>query len=323
MCVLLQVKKNSNYIEHLSVKPNGSSFQVAYIFLKKEDSIRIQNEKEIAIRDSNIKANKTQKWLFAGGMFLLTVIGVMLLYQNQSRKKSNEALLALNEELTKANQMKNRLFSILNHDLRSPLSSILNFLYLRKEAANEIDQAIMKRVEEQIESSVKNLLTTMEDMLLWSKSMMENFNPVFQILPIEDVFSDLRSLYNHIEFIKISFNNPDKLTIYSDENYLKTIMRNLTTNAVNVLQNTKEAEIVWSAIQDNGNLILSIQDNGPGAELDKFNALFDNKFDIGIKSGLGLHIVRDMATAIRCKLEVDSEIGKGTTIYIKFPDYIL
>jgi signal transduction histidine kinase len=63
---------------------------------------------------------------------------------------------------------------------------------------------------------------------------------------------------------------------------------------------------------------LSITDNGPGGSQEKFKALYDDSEVIGIKSGLGLHLIRDLATAINCKIEVCSKSGLGTTFTIIF-----
>ncbi|MBC8883913.1 sensor histidine kinase [Flavobacterium piscinae] len=62
---------------------------------------------------------------------------------------------------------------------------------------------------------------------------------------------------------------------------------------------------------------LSVTDNGKGASQDQFKALYDEKEVVGIKSGLGLHLIRDLAKAIDCEISVDSKIGMGTTFILK------
>ncbi|MBL7885976.1 MAG: sensor histidine kinase, partial [Flavobacterium sp.] len=75
--------------------------------------------------------------------------------------------------------------------------------------------------------------------------------------------------------------------------------------------------IIWRAFHENGNTILSITDNGKGATKEEFKALYDDKEVVGIKTGLGLHLIRDLAKAIDCEISVDSKINVGTTITLK------
>ena len=118
--------------------------------------------------------------------------------------------------------------------------------------------------------------------------------------------------------IKFEYHNSDAISIFTDENYLKTIVRNLTSNAINVFTTTPNPTIIWKAWQENGVYYLSITDNGPGASKEQFKALYDDKEVVGIKTGLGLHLIRDLAKAIDCEISVDSRIGQGTTFVLKF-----
>ena len=92
----------------------------------------------------------------------------------------------------------------------------------------------------------------------------------------------------------------------------------MTNNAINIFSTTPNPMIIWKAWQENGVSFLSITDNGSGASKDEFKALYDEKEVVGIKSGLGLHLIRDLAKAINCEISVNSKINFGTTIILKF-----
>lgn len=314
-------KEHITYKDSLYSEETGKEMarrEIQYEFEKKEEAIRADTEKEIAVRDAILEANKKQKWLFIAGIFLLVVVGILLYYQNHTRKKTNEKLTLLNQELNEANQVKVRFFSILNHDLRSPVSNIIKLIRLQQNPSISLDNATKQRLQTQTVESAENLLEAMEDLLLWSKGQMENFKPYFQQTRLDDVFDDVQTFFSDISDIKITFQNQENLSLYSDENYLKTIMRNLTNNAVKALEKTENPEIIWKAYTENNQKILSITDNGKGGTEEEFKALYDKTHTTGIKSGLGLHLVRDMAKAIGGKIEVISEIDKGTTIKIIF-----
>ncbi len=288
-----------------------------YHFQKTQDSIRLETEKEIAIRDATLEANQRQKWFYFAGILGLAVIGGLLFYQNQLRKRKNSELQVLNKELDQANQVKTRFFSILNHDLRSPVSNLIQFLHLKTDAPEALDEATKNRLEQKSIQGAENLLVTMEDLLLWSKGQMENFQPQPQKVQVSKLFADTQKVFSGYQNIRFEYDNPENLEIFTDENYLKTIIRNLTSNAINAFTSTENPQISWKASREKGKTILSITDNGLGAESEKFKALYDEKEVVGIQSGLGLHLIRDLAKAINCEIDVNSQKGKGTQITLR------
>ncbi|MGC4040562.1 MAG: tetratricopeptide repeat-containing sensor histidine kinase [Flavobacterium sp.] len=276
-----------------------------------------KKEQQIAIKNIQIKNADRQKWYLIAGLLLLGIIGSLLFYQSRNRKKNNEKLQRLNTELDEANKAKTRFFSILNHDLRSPVSNLVFFLQLQKENPEMLDEESKKRMQDKTMAGAENLLNSMEDILQWSKSQMENFKPHPKKTSISTVFDDIKNHFSSEENIKMTFENPENLQLDTDENYLKTIIRNLTGNAAKALKNTENPTIIWKAGKENNKIYLSITDNGPGASEEQFKALYDEKAVSGIKSGLGLHLIRDLAKAIDCEILVDSKLNSGTTITLK------
>lgn len=276
-----------------------------------------KKEQQIAIKNIQINNAKKQQWYFIGGILLLGIIGSLLFYQSRNRRKTNEKLQLLNTELDQANKAKTRFFSILNHDLRGPVANLIFFLQLQKESPEMLDEESTKRMQDKTMEGAENLLNSMEDILQWSKSQMENFKPQPQNLLISDLFDDIQKHFLSVENINLRFENPDNLTLITDENYLKTILRNLTANAIKALTGIQDPLIIWRAFHENGQTILTITDNGKGASQEEFKALYDEKEVSGIKTGLGLHLIRDLAKAINCEIVVQSNTQSGTTFTLK------
>ena len=285
-------------------------------FAEKEIQVK---QKEIELNNLTIAAKEKQKWFLLTGLGLLGIIGGLLFFQNQNRRKINEKLQILNAELNQANQIKTKFFAILNHDLRSPLANLIFFLQLQKENPEMLDAESRKRIQEKTTSGAENLLASMEDILLWSKGQMTNFKPQPQIIAIDTIFEDMQKHFSGEEKVKISFENPQHIQTYTDENYLKTIIRNLTGNAIKATEKAINPAVIWKAWQENNQTFLSITDNGFGGTDDDFRALYDDKEVVGIKTGLGLHLIRDLAETIGCKISVESHSGSGTifTLMIK------
>lgn len=285
----------------------------------------LESKQELDAKDKQIQLNKItlqskekEKWLYISGIAFLLIIAGLILAQSRSRKKTNEQLLLLNEELDVSNKVKARFFSILNHDLRSPVSSLIHFLHLQKDSPELLDAESKKRMESKTISSAENLLDSMEDILLWSKGQMENFEPHFQTITVQALFCDLEKHFSNVETVKINFENPENKSLFSDENYLKTILRNLTGNAIKALEKTSDGQVIVKAFTQNGETGISVSDNGPGGTIGKFRALYDEKEVVGIKTGLGLHLIRDLAKAINCKITVDTKPNSGTTFLLLF-----
>lgn len=291
----------------------------------KNNIAELEGRREIELRDKQIEINtleleaqKRQRiGLIIGLGFIVAIVG-LLYWQNRMRKRTNRQLLHLNSELHEANKTKARFFAILSHDLRSPVANLVNFLHIQKEAPELLSGEKAAEHEKRITESAENLLENMESMLLWSKSQMQHFKPQFRSVEVADLFDYIRKFFGSETSIRFSFENPESLQIVTDDDYLKTIMQNLTNNAVKALINTQDARIKWEAYQKDRAIILAISDNGPGTSAEKLNVLYSESGTIGMKTGLGLHLVRDLAKAIACTISVKSNRGRGMEFQLVF-----
>jgi signal transduction histidine kinase len=191
-------------------------------------------------------------------------------------------------------------------------------LHLQKEAPELMTEEIKARNQQKISASAEGLLENMESMLLWSKGQMENFKPQVKRIAINEVYDYLQRFFASTDTVKISFENKDNLNVSTDEDYLKTIMQNLTNNAIKALKTSPNGTIHWKAEQQNGQIILSITDNGSGISEQQIASLYDEDAIIGSKSGLGLYLIRDLAKAIACKISVKSSLGLGSEFQLIF-----
>ena len=269
--------------------------------------------------ERNIANAKKQRIYLISGLFLIAIIGGLLYYQSQNRKRINGKLSRLNLELEKANKTKMQFFGILNHDLRSPVVGLIHFLHLQKESPEILDEATKERLENQSFKAAENLLVQMEDLLLWSKGQMDHFQPEKKQVSVESIFQDIKENFSWEDRVKISFEAPEELSVFTDKEYLKTITRNLTNNAIKILEKVENPTILWKATDHETFVELLITDNGKGAMPEKFRALFDENVSIGIKSGLGMHLIRDLSKAIDAEISVDSVDNVGTKIILKIP----
>jgi signal transduction histidine kinase len=301
-------EKNQNYLFNFISKYENE---------KKEATLKLKDN-ELKINKLKLVNKEKEKWLYIGGLLLFGIIGSLLFYQSHTRKKINQKLQLLNTKLDQANQTKKRFFNVLNHDLRSPVANLIHFLHLQNDSPELLDEATKNRMQTKTITGAENLLASMEDILLWSKGQMQNFKPQQKNISVANLFLDTKNHFASTEKINFTFLNNQNIEIFTDDNYLKTIIRNLTANAIKALSTTQNASIVWSAWTFEKKSFLSITDNGPGASKANFKALYDDTEVVGIKTGLGLHLIRDLAKAIDCEISVESKIGEGTTFVLVF-----
>jgi len=314
-------KEHSFYKDSLFNQEKLKEFtrkEMGFEFAKREDSLNMLNDKKIAVKDATLKENKKKIWFYIFGIFLLLIIGGMLIFQNRNQKKNNQKLSKLNEDLQAANIIKNKFFNILNHDLRVPISNVIKLLKLSQNKEFELDEQTKLRLETQTVDVAENLLVTMEDLLLWSKGQMQNFKLDFGKVMLQRLFNELMQHYEIGDRNIITVDIPEDIYLITDENYFKTIIRNLTSNAIKATSNVKHPKIRWTAFHRETSIMLKILDNGKGGDISDFNALFSDEKDISVKSGLGLRLVREMAISVNCKITVDTIPERGTEIELEF-----
>lgn len=280
----------------------------------------LESRNEIEKRDREILGQKIRAQslqrnilLLISGLLIVLGIGTFLYRVSVIRKQKNIALTKLNEQLDNANKLKAKFFAIITHDLRSPIVSLVNFLQLQKRAAHLLSEEQKAEQESKITKSALTLLEVMEGILLWSKGQMENFKPEMANVPVTDLFSYLNDFFSGVTGVTITYQREDNLFVNTDENYLKTIMHNLTQNSINALKKSAGAAIVWKAWKENNQLNLSITDNGPGMSEEQVKKFEENSTIGSSKQGLGLNLVKDMAHTIGCTITLSSKLGAGTT----------
>ena len=254
--------------------------------------------------------------MYAGGIGLLAVIGLLLYFQSASRRKANKQLARINQQLDEANRIKARFFGILSHDLRAPVANLAGYLHLQREAPEMMDGEAQAQHRLSIELAANNLLLVMEDLLLWSKGQMVSFKPQLRSVPILNLFNEIQKLVPPGTGTDVVFENPGNMNMETDENFLKTIMRNLTANSLKALADTPDGKVVWKAWKEGGRSYLSITDNGPGISKEQLQNLFTENAVTSSGNGLGMHIIKDFAQMLGQQLEVKSEPGKGTSFIL-------
>jgi len=245
-----------------------------------------------------------------------------------ARKQVEETLRQKEENLQKINAEKDKFFSIIAHDLRSPFNGFLGLTEIMAEKLSEMTLAEIQEIAELLRKSAINLFGLLGNLLEWSRMQrgLTSFDPK-PILLLKKITDDLVIVRDAADKknMNIHYEIPKGLTVFADENMLGGILRNLVTNAVKFTP--KGGDITVSAVKISADLAeISVRDTGIGMT----NAMIDNLFHLDVNTnrkgtegeystGLGLMICKDFIEKIGGKLSIESEDGKGSNFKFTVP----
>jgi signal transduction histidine kinase len=231
-----------------------------------------------------------------------------------------------NKQLEEANQTKNKFFSIISHDLRSPFSGLVGILDVLTSSDYSLNKVKQEEMLKTAKKSADNTFELLDNLLTWARSQMENTN----ISPQTENLSKI--LKNNIELktasalqkeISIQSYFPEQIEAFFDTDTINAITRNLLNNAIKYTP--KGGEITVSAETKNGYASVHIADTGIGLEEQEMRDLFklNNKSRNGTQgekgTGLGLIICKEFIEKNNGKIWVTTNHPKGTVFHFSLP----
>jgi signal transduction histidine kinase len=247
--------------------------------------------------------------------------------QNEELKMLNANLQVAKEESEAAIKTKDRFFSILAHDLKSPFNTLIGFSQLLVHNRNEISEESMQELFREMLKISENTYNLLQNLLEWAMSQtgalriekkhMLLIDLLNEVLPTLEAFAKQKEIE-----IKLEVHN--SLIVYADEALIGTVFRNLISNAIKFSHNNTTIRIL--GIEKNGITEISVIDSGIGIEKEKLDKLFvidENVSTPGtdneIGTGLGLVLCNEFINKSTGTISVKSEVGVGTTFIIQLP----
>ncbi|HEX9651747.1 MAG TPA: histidine kinase N-terminal 7TM domain-containing protein [Cyclobacteriaceae bacterium] len=253
------------------------------------------------------------------------LLGTLSVFKDiTERVQSHEELMRQSEELKNLNQLKDRLFTIIAHDLRGPLNSFLQLLSVQQ--AGEITDDQFKKILPVVTLEVGYTSSLLENLLQWSISQIKESKVSPQKINLNSIASEEFNLFikkANEKGIDLINNVESDIMVYADEEMVRLIMRNLVANAIKYSK--KNDLIKVSAAKEDGQIITSISDNGMGMDAAKMQEIIDGTVisspgtDREKGTGLGLILCQDFVRRNNGRFWIESEVGKGTTVYFSLP----
>jgi PAS domain S-box-containing protein len=331
------------YVNELSVKAlefseeeilKSSIFEFVdepYKKLAQENMLKRQSGEYVADYEVRISTRTGKKMdvLVRGApiLFQHETANIIVLTDITDRKRIEEQLKAYAGEMRELNATKDKFFSIIAHDLKGPFNAILGFSELLSESYDDFDEEEKKKFIHNIKIASDSTFKLLENLLDWSRLQTGKINPIPEIIDLSlltlENISVLKSMADSKKiklFSSIQYNT----RAYADANMVKTVLRNLVSNAIKFTHPGGEVKIQAT---ENGNMAeVCISDNGVGIEEERIGLLFhiDEKLSTSgtaneTGTGLGLLLCKEMIERQGGHIWVESEAGKGSRFFFTLP----
>lgn len=312
------LSENSNLEREIDVKKRKIAYQERIVELQRQ---RAEAQNEMFKRT----------WLFSVAIMLLVMTIAVLVYfnnrkireQNRQLQEQNEAIAKQKEQLAVSNDVKNKIFSIIAHDLRGPIASLNNFFMLLEDFEDIPDE--VREILEELSVENSQISTILENLLNWAKTQMAELRPVLKPVEVRAIVEENVNLLQRLaEGKNITLLNqvPSDLIASSDTEMTKIVFRNLMQNAIKFTKAKGTVKIEGKRLNDDL-LEFKVIDSGIGMSADKVQTLFNlksNKSTFGTNNekgtGLGLVLCNDFVKICGGSLVVTSEVNVGTTITV-------
>ncbi|MFA8341539.1 MAG: two-component regulator propeller domain-containing protein [Rhodothermaceae bacterium] len=231
------------------------------------------------------------------------------------------------QKLKDLNAQKDKFFSIISHDLKSPFVALLGYTEILMEEFSSLTQKEIKEFISSINKASKNVYNLLENLLEWSRIQTgrivyipEYFNVHRAATSVIDLLEENAKRKN----IKMQNKVENSGSVYADENMVNTIIRNLVSNAIKFTE--ENGEILIASQKINDNLIMSVKDTGLGMTDDTISKLFRidvHHTTIGTGkekgTGVGLILCKELVEKNGGEIWVESELGEGSEFKFSLP----
>jgi two-component system, OmpR family, sensor histidine kinase VicK len=332
----------ASYYEHAGRPSEEIRYYKAFIHMRdsvaraeenalKTDITRQIRDKEQQLEIALLKKNNQLDKIYLLIAVVLSVIAILvtgfIYYIFRKTRRLNRLISSQKEELLQLNNVKNKLFSVVSHDMRAPVNSLSSFIYLLEN--RNISQESLLAYSHQLKKTLGHTSGMMENLLNWAASQMQGFQPVLERMDIrsiaEKAIDNTTGLAEEKQVTIIS-EIPAETMAGIDPDMLQVVLRNLLSNAVKY-SHPGGLITLSAAPAGERHVAIKITDNGigmPEEYVEKINSsnpqvLRSSSGTAREKgTGLGLYLCRIFVSMMEGSLQVESKEGKGTVFVLVF-----
>jgi len=284
--------------------------------------------KELTIIDYKLNIAGEEKWFEARLSYLNKDAVIYLAHDNTKRKTAENALIESEQRLKELNAQKDKFFSIIAHDLRSPFQGFIGLTEIISSNIADFTGEEIKHHLNEIHSQAQTILKMLKNLLDWAlmKRGITKFEPQPADIAalIEQSVQQLKDSAA-LKGIKLEYEYPGSIVSDIDSKMMESVLRNLISNAIKFTM--KDGAVRISAkLTENGEIRIEVADNGIGMSPEELDKLFKIDVKVGSRgtegeesTGLGLLLIKEFIDIHKGKIFAESIQGKGTTFIVVIP----
>ena len=268
------------------------------------------------------------QWTSVGVAVLIGLFTFAVVREINRRRFAEAELVVSNDELKDSNRKKDRLLSIVAHDLRAPLSGVVNLAGLMRKTPESFTPKEIREFATDIQETSKRLTELLENLLNWARLQIGKLPYVPVAIDVSMMLRQVVLLFDSTarqKRIDLVSEGSDGLRIVGDQEMLRTVLRNLVGNAI---QYTPESGVVTISVEQTGGFVaIRVADTGPGLPPERLETLFElpshpnwNEGDGSRGAGFGLVLCKELVDRLEGHLAVESKTHEGTVFTVCIPE---
>ncbi|HPE18174.1 MAG TPA: tetratricopeptide repeat protein [Tenuifilaceae bacterium] len=322
-------QKESIWQASLDLELNKKAEEIKMI--ESEVNRLVQEDK---IKTYEIERQKMRSYFLTLGLVFILLLASASLYGYLVIRKKNILLNEVNEKLTESEKelkatvkTKDKLFSIIAHDLKSPFTALVGLTEVMKSKTGKENAIEITEYAGYVHDSSQNLLNLIENLLGWARSQTASIKLNSQKINIIDIFETVKqqlSLQANSKNIQVIIPDSKGIEVFCDRDTIVTVLRNLVSNAIKF--SNVDSKVLLLVEQKGAEVLVSVKDNGVGMSEKNLSELFSidgaNLTEGTHKekgTGLGLIVCKEFVEANGGKIWAESKMGFGSTFNISLP----
>ncbi len=314
-----------NYLKKQSELETAQKLQAVALNQKVlEQKIQSQTINE---QKAQISAERKITFFFGALAIIIAAAAFFVYRAMQKTARLNKLVSAQKEELEEMGKVKDKIFSIVSHDMRAPVNNLVAFSSILEEG--QVSQEKLLLYIDQIKGTLDHTSTMMENLLNWAASQMQGFTPVTEEVSLTPIIENVyKGVEPALQKKNIAFVNNvlDEIMVMGDRNMIELIIRNLLNNAVKFTETNGRIEI--KILQQDGRIQLEVKDTGVGLSENKLKLINADSVrtlesTAGTAkekgTGLGLMLSKHFALLMKGKIIAESRQGSGSVFALSLP----
>ncbi len=276
-----------------------------------------EKEKQILLQKTKLNNRNKLLWIMGGVIIAGLIVSIVISYLLRSIKRQNI-------KLKKLNDTKNKVFSIISHDLKSTTIAQKVAIESLKPQIDALEDQNLKEYYGALQEYTEHQLNIIVNLLHWARTQTDkiSYNPrlINIIQPIHEEIK-LNSMAGHQKNIAITTDLPEECNVFADEQMLRIVIRNLISNAIKFTNTSGNIKVTCQCSEQNATI--SISDNGIGMPEETIKRIYAQEQNIDVHkgtkgeqgTGLGLVLCNNLLLRNNSKLLIERQTDKGTRVY--------